>query len=203
MKLKQTLLVLSSIFLLSGCAASGDNPSSSFSPSSNEGESFVSESKTDESSSSVLTGYTVVFDLDGGSSPSYKGDVRMDAWSLTSFFFDCEKEGYHFRGWSYNDRQVFDEDGNFLFTPELSSRMVFKAIFRQDVRVGISVSPSEAGIVSGEGYYPYSSSIGLNASPKEGYLFDGWYDADGILLSSKMNYSLLGDKVDATSRDKL
>ncbi len=196
MKLKKTLLVFSSLFLLSGCSIANEGAPSSNSPSSSiDGqvsggeETFSSESSPKGDSSSLVTGCTIVFDLDGGNSPSYKGEVKLDAWSITSFFFDCTKEGYHFRGWSYDSRQVFDEDGNLLFTPELASRMVFKAIFRQDVRVKISVTPSEAGEATGEGYYPYSSSISLNAAAKDGYLFAGWYDSEGILLSTKASYS--------------
>lgn len=188
-KIKQSVLVFSSFFLLSGCAFSVESNASLTQPSSYDEQSIPSESKADENSSSILTSYTIVFDLDGGTSPSYKGEVTVDAWSLASFFFDCKKEGYHFRGWSYNDKQVFDEEGNLLFTPELASRMVFKAIFRQDVRVRISLSPADAGSAEGEGYYPYSSSVALSATPNDGYLFDGWYDADGILLSSKADYS--------------
>ncbi len=196
MKLNKTLLVLSSLFLLSGCSVGNEGGVSSSAPSSSLGgqtssgeEASSSEYSSRGDSSSLMNGCTIVFDLDGGTSPSYQGEVKLDAWSITSFFFDCSKEGYHFRGWSYESKQVFDEDGNLLFTPELASRMVFKAIFRQDVRVKINVTPSETGEATGEGYYPYSSSISLSASAKEGYLFDGWYDGEGILLSSKASYS--------------
>ena len=86
---------------------------------------------------STLTKAKVVFELDGGTSNSFVSYKYMDLISSENFFFDVAKEGYNFRGWSYNGEKVFDNKGNQLSSPALAETMVFTAIFAQTVELTI------------------------------------------------------------------
>ena len=67
--------------------------------------------------------YTIDFDLNGGTSSSYKGPIEVTTFSKDIFFFDCVKEGWSFRGWEYNNEKVFDEKGNQLKNVTFCSRI--------------------------------------------------------------------------------
>ena len=74
--------------------------------------------------------YTVDFDLNGGTSSSYKGPIEVKIFSKDIFFFDCVKEDWQFRGWEYNGEKIFDEKGNQFKNVTLVDNMVFKAIYQ-------------------------------------------------------------------------
>ena len=132
--------------------------------------------------------YTIIFDLNGGSSASYVSSKEVKTLSASDFFFDCRKSGYNFRGWSYNGIKVFDENGKQLFTPNMELTMTFVAVFANDASMSIWSNMTEAGTVSGSGYYEYNTDVNVSATPYQGYAFVGWYDEDGILLSSQTSY---------------
>ena len=132
--------------------------------------------------------YTIIFDLNGGSSDSYVSSKEVKTLSASDFFFDCKKSGYNFRGWSYNGIKVFDENGKQLFTPNMELTMTFVAVFANDASMSIWSNMTEAGSVSGSGYYEYNTDVNVSATPYQGYAFVGWYDEDGILLSSQTSY---------------
>ena len=75
--------------------------------------------------------YTIYFDLNGGTSSSYKGPIEVKTFSKDIFFFDCVKEDWQFRGWEYNNEKIFDEKGNQLKNVTLVGNMIFKAIYSQ------------------------------------------------------------------------
>ena len=51
----------------------------------------------------------------------------------------------------------------------------------------------EAGTVTGAGEYAIGESVLLKATTKYGYLFDGWYDADGNKLSGNKTFTLTAE----------
>lgn len=94
--------------------------------------------------------YTVDFDLDDGTSSSYTGTKVVEAFTNDIFFFDVKKEGYNFRGWSYNGEKVFDEKGKLYFTPKMEKKMTFVALFSQTVKMSVTTNMTEAGVVIGQ-----------------------------------------------------
>ena len=102
--------------------------------------------------------YKINFDLDGGSSPSYQPYRYVDKFDASLFYFDVTKENYYFRGWKYNDTQIFDEYGNQLEdNVEIVDNMTFKAIYT-DMPVDDTFEPVidlENNTVQ-YGYYPQS-----------------------------------------------
>ena len=135
----------------------------------------------------VLT-YTLDFDLQGGTSASYHGPVTVEAFSDEYFFFDVVKEGWNFRGWSYNNEKIFDEKGHQLANPAMAKNMTFKAIFSQTVKLTIMKNIASAGSVSGEGEYAYNTDVNVAAEAVEGYVFGGWY-VDDIMIASSKKYN--------------
>ena len=141
--------------------------------------------------------YTIDFDLNGGTSPSYKGSIEVTAFSEDIFFFDCVKEDWQFRGWEYNGEKIFDEKGNQLKNVTLADDMVFKAIYSQTVKLTIVTNMPEAGTITGEGEYPYNTYVDVSASPYQGYEFVGWY-YQNTLLSNEENYKYMMWDIDIT-----
>lgn len=180
------LLTIALIFSLSGC---GNKESSSLVSHSSEETTADSSNSIESVSVDVYT--TIHFDLDGGSSQSYIESKRITKLSIDDFFFDCYKNDYNFRGWSYNDEQILDEDENEIIplnSLKLSSSMTFKAIFRQDSKITIKKNIDEAGSVKGDGYYKYGADVTLTATPNIGYEFIGWFDNE-TLISDQETYT--------------
>lgn len=119
--------------------------------------------------------YTIYFNLDGGTSPSFVNSKKIKSLTKNDFFYDCVKEGWNFRGWSYNGNKVVDEDGKILSIPTLTDKMTFVAQYAKTVRMKIECTIPGAGVVSGAGEYPYYSTVPLSAQPNKGYKFTGWY----------------------------
>ena len=141
--------------------------------------------------------YTVFFDLGGGSSVSYAVSKGVDYLSSSDFFFDCQKSGYNFRGWSYMGSKVFDEDGTLLYYPSMDSVMIFTAVYEENARIKIGTNIA-GGNPSGAGYYDYYASALLLASPYYGYSFLGWYDEWDSLVSEATSLSYVVGTSDVT-----
>ena len=134
--------------------------------------------------------YTIDFDLNDGTSSSYRGPIKVKTFSKDIFFFDCVKEGWSFRGWEYQNEKIFDEKGNQFKNVVLVDNMIFKAIYTQTVKLTIVSNISEAGVVTGEGEYPYNTYVDVSATPNQGYKFIGWY-YQGTLLSNTKDYKYM------------
>lgn len=155
-------------------------------------------------STSINNKITINFDLGGGSSPSYTGSKKVDSFTKDVFFFDCVKEGWSFRGWSYNNVKIFDEKGNQLVNPTIAQNMTFVAVYSQTAKMEIVKNISEAGTVTGQGEYPYNTNVDVSATPNTGYVFVGWY-FNNILLSTtpSYNYMMWSEDVTLEARFKL
>ena len=141
--------------------------------------------------------YVVTFNLNGGTSTKLVARQEVFNFKQIYFVFDCKKDEYSFRGWSYKDEQVFDETGKQLKTIEMEDNMVFTAIFRQAAYVKITTNMSQAGEIKGAGEYPYNSYVDLSVTPYQGYVFAGWY-YQGTLLSNYLSYRYLMWDTDVT-----
>ena len=138
--------------------------------------------------------YTIDFDLNGGTSSSYKGPIEVTTFSKDIFFFDCVKEGWSFRGWEYNNEKVFDEKGNQLKNVTLVDNMVFKAIYSQTVKLTITTNMPEAGTITGEGEYPYNTYVDVSVKPNQGYKFVGWYYQNTLLSNEEVYKYMMWDE---------
>ncbi|MDY4849533.1 MAG: InlB B-repeat-containing protein [Bacilli bacterium] len=138
----------------------------------------------------IKTEYVINFDLNGGTSASYSGSKTVEAFSKDIFFFDCVKEGWNFRGWSYNGTKIFDEKGNQLANPTMAKTMTFVAMYAQTAKMTIVSNLEGAGNITGEGEYPYNTYVDVSAYAKQGYVFVGWY-FENTLLSNTNDYKYM------------
>ena len=138
--------------------------------------------------------YTIDFDLNGGTSSSYKGSVEVLTFSKDIFFFDCAKKGWRFRGWEYNGEKIFDEKGNQLKNVTLVDHMVFKAIYSQTVKLTITTNMPEAGTIFGDGEYPYNTYVDVSVKPNKGYKFIGWYYKNTLLSNEEAYKYMMWDE---------
>ncbi len=191
MKLKKKIpMLLAVTFLMTSCGTesfSSNNyvQSSDSSSCDSDASSGIS---SESSSKDSKEGYTIYFDLDGGSSPSYVSQKNIESLSSDDFFFDCVKSGYNFRGWSYNGVQIFNEDGEKIEEVALEDNMTFKALYDTTAKLTIKTNMEGAGSLTGEGYYDYDSEIDVVAIANQGYDFAGWYSESGVILSNQEKY---------------
>ena len=149
----------------------------------------------------LTTAYTINFDLNGGTSASYNGPKKVEAFTKDVFFFDCVKEDWNFRGWSYNGTKIFDEKGNQLANPTISESMTFVAMYAQTAKMTIVTNLEGAGVITGEGEYPYNSYIDISAYANENYIFVGWYLQDTLLShDNEYKYMLWSEDVTIEAR---
>ena len=96
-------------------------------------------------------------------------------------------EGYTFLNWT-KDGETVSSDPSYTFT--VTAPGTYVAQFSQDTyTVSVSAEPAEGGTVSGEGTYPYGTSVTLEAAPNEGYAFLNW-TRDGEVVSEAAAYHL-------------
>lgn len=152
----------------------------------------------------LTTTYTINFDLNGGTSASYSGSKIVEQFSRDIFFFDCVKEGWNFRGWSYNGTKIFDEKGNQLANPTMAKTMTFVAMYAQTARLTIVSNMEGAGNITGEGEYPYNTYVDVSAHAKQGYEFVGWYYENTLLSNTnEYKYMMWSEDVTLEARFKL
>lgn len=152
----------------------------------------------------IKTEYVIDFDLNGGTSSSYKGPVTVETFSKDIFFFDCAKEGFNFRGWSYGGTRIFDEKGSQLANPTMAKSMTFTAIYSDTAKLTITSNLNDAGEITGEGEYPYNTYVDISAKAKKGYEFVGWFFKDTLLSNTnEYKYMMWSEDIILEARFKL
>jgi hypothetical protein len=73
----------------------------------------------------------------------------------------------------------------FVITPDRNLVANFELL---DYNVNVSVSPENAGSVTGAGTYTHGDNVTVNAAPNYGYKFVGWTE-DGNVVSEESEYS--------------
>lgn len=102
-------------------------------------------------------------------------------------------DGYGFEGWFVNGELVSTES-EYEFKAE--GDMAFTGSFQPYCEITANVDGA-AGAVLGDGKYMLGQTACLSAYAMSGYAFDGWYDADGVKLSSSNMWAFVveGDTV--------
>lgn len=181
-RLFSSLILL--VFLLTGCSLGG-----------------LSKDSSSNSYESSTSSYTIDFDLNGGTSTSYNGPKTVETFTKEVFFFDCAKEDWNFRGWSYNGAKIFDEKGNQLANPTMAKNMTFVAMYAQTAKMTIVTNLEGAGIIAGEGEYPYNSYVDVSAYANENYEFVGWYLQDTLLsYDNEYKYMMWSEDITLEAR---
>ena len=187
--MKKLLFFLTLVLTLSSCGSKNQQPTNK-----NGNETNITEN----------TKTLISFDLNGGYTNSSTASKYVDSIKAEDFFFDVTKENYNFRGWSYKNEKVFDQKGVQLSNPTLEKEMTFTAEFAQTAQLTIVKNYEAAGSISGEGEYPYNTSVNISATVNQGYSFDGWYFNNTKLSSlTSYNYMMWSDDITLEARYKI
>ena len=134
--------------------------------------------------------YTVTLNAEDGtiSSGSATKSVAYDSrYSLPV----PTKTGYSFAGWYYQGTQQTDSKGSSLSGWGIAFDTTFYAEWEiNEYYVNARSSDSDAGTVSGSGYYDYHDRVTLTANANPGYNFIGWYEGESK-LTGELSYSFI------------
>ena len=155
----------------------------------------------------VIKSYLINLNYNDGISETFNGNsVRIDKLDSKYIPFDLTKNKYKFKGWSYNNTQVFDQKGNIINSIELIDNMTLEAMFAEEVTLTVFYTlynpktlqlierfddiPTDMGDLSETNDYAYNTYVDLHAYPNEGYSFVGWY-TEGQVLSNEEDYKYM------------
>ena len=153
--------------------------------------------------------YTLTFDANGGG-----GEMTAQTFGHGQYLplNECRfsREGYDFVGWALSEdgKKQFSDKAEVQFTNLVSlereledgdSATLYAVWQEQSVTIGYVSSDTELGTVTvgSETIWAVNgTSDGSIAQPKSGARFDGWYSADGTLLSTDLKF--VPTRVDGT-----
>ena len=78
--------------------------------------------------------------------------------------------------------------GSKSLTVSVTNELTYLAMFKPYPKVTVAVDDKSGGTVKGAGSYLAGKTATLTATPKKGYAFCGWFDADGNLVSLNASY---------------
>lgn len=154
--------------------------------------------------------YTLHYEANGGTGKKMDDQIFQHGQILPLNDCTYSREGYDFMGWSMSADNVkqFDNKAEVGFSsllqtsdePKDNAEATLYAVWKeQSVTIGYVSSDTELGTVTAG-----SETIGAvngkptgsTAQPKSGARFDGWYSADGTLLSTELKF--VPTRVDGT-----
>lgn len=130
---------------------------------------------------------TISFNLNGGQTSSNVSPKTVESLNAGDFFFDVTKDGFNFRGWSYDGIKVFDEGGTIINNVALKPNMTFVAEYSNTAKLTIIANMPEAGDYSTGGEFAYNAEVDIFAHPYQGYQFVGWIYNNAV-LSNQQDY---------------
>ena len=92
-------------------------------------------------------------------------------------------------GSNYNPASPSSYNGT-LMTQKNQIIITKEAISTEPVNITVSVSPAQAGTVSGGGEYLFGETCMVSVTPNEGYTFMGWNE-NGTVVSNDLSYSFI------------
>ena len=172
----------------------------------NNGYNFVSWTKngtvvsTDPTYTFTVTGnatYVANFDVDmftitATAVPSIGGTVSGGGefeYGQSCTLTATPRNGYTFLRWTRNGVPV-STDATYTFTVTSDGNFVAQFTTRA---IEINVTATVGGEVTGAGLYEYGENVVLTAIAHEGYVFEGWTEANG-LVSTDAEYIFVAEK---------
>ena len=129
---------------------------------------------------------------DYGGSVFGSGSVREGGYVVISA---SPNKGFDFEGWFLNDNRV-SQDARYV-VDDVHGDATYVAEFKPvDCHITVHVNDSNAGTATENKTVKYGESITLEASPKDGYQFDGWTEnGNTVSRDSKMQVNrITGDR---------
>lgn len=133
--------------------------------------------------------YTIIFNLDGGSSEDEITTIKTDEFSSYLFNFNITKKGHTFIGWSYKGEIIFNNEGELINTPEMDSEMTFIATYTKNTyQVVLGCNNNKAGSITGGGTYYYGDEVTIDATASAGYSFSN-ITSGGEVVATEVPYN--------------
>ncbi len=132
---------------------------------------------------------TINYNSDHG---SVMGDVDYEHGTKATLFA-LPREGYKFEGW-YKDGELKSKEQEYE-TDAITADVTYEARFESisgatKYYVFASSEDTNKGTVTGSNAYVKDASVTLTATPKTGYVFDGWYkDGASTAVSTDAEYT--------------
>ena len=102
---------------------------------------------------------------------------RGDRTTLTAF----PETGYSFDEWLTSDGEHVSYSASFT-TDKITSDLKFKAKFKESgYEIKVKTNDKDMGTVDGGGLVDKGDSVTIEAKPKKGYYFYGWYEKDKLV----------------------
>ena len=126
----------------------------------------------------------VLAGAESGGTVSGGGDYRPgDTVTVTA----TAPAGMMFRGWFDRNENLVSTDNPYTFTVPDTDQVYLMAGFREAVTV--TLDREAGGSVSGGGQVGRYDQVTVTALPQENYMFRGWYDENGTLVSTDNPYT--------------
>lgn len=130
-----------------------------------------------------------------GSNPKDAGEITgSGVYELneTVVLKAAANDGFEFMNWTENGT-VISEETEYSFA--ISGDKNFVANFKPlDYKVTATISPDNAGTVSGTGDYLYGDKVTLIATANEGYRFINWMEnGETVSTSTQYSFTITGD----------
>ena len=125
-----------------------------------------------------------VNDSDGGSVSGGGSFDYGDSTTITAKAYS----GYTFTGWKENG-DIISRDSSLNLNNLTNDRQITAVFKKNRYTVNLVVNPVNTGDVSGGGTYNLGDSVTINATPRAGYNFTGWY-VNGQAVSRDRQYKI-------------
>ena len=147
---------------------------------------YITDSATFTPSCTPNT-YTVTLDAEGGTISS-GGDTKSVTYDSGYSLPVPSKTGYSFLGWYCQGSLKTDSYGSSLSDWNYTYDTTFYAQWEiNEYYLNARSSDTDAGTVTGGGYYDYRDGVTITATTNPGYTFIGWYDGS-TKLSGELTY---------------
>ena len=134
--------------------------------------------------------YTITVSANPSNGGTVYGGGTYNA-GATCTLYATANSGYEFVHWKKGNN-IVSTNATYSFTVNASTAGTYTAYFQQSAptqyTITASVSPSNAGTITGAGSYPSGSTCTLDATPNDGYTFVNWIEND-TLISTNATYS--------------
>ena len=157
---------------------------------------YITDSATFTPSCTPNT-YTVTLDAEGGTISS-GGDTKSVTYDSGYSLPVPSKTGYSFLGWYCQGSLKTDSYGSSLSDWNYTDDTTFYAQWEiNEYYLNARSSDTDAGTVTGGGYYDYLEGVTITAITNPGYTFIGWYEG-GTKLTGELAYSFTMTTVNKT-----
>jgi uncharacterized repeat protein (TIGR02543 family) len=128
--------------------------------------------------------YKITYEANGGYVNNSEQTVSYNA----SYVLEIPtRTGYTFEGWYDGETEYYGGTWKTLSNIILTARWSINSYY-------VYVNSSSGGSATGTGWYEYGTDVIVVAKSKLGYIWLGWYDENGNIVSTEQSYSFtVGD----------